>query len=90
MLAGIRHQAEMTTKLRSPHAGMNAIWRLPAHGRPTAGRHGDRLRKFKATLIGKVSEATTHRCRGSAPALETAVAIADLLGDIISAGRSAP
>ena len=72
-------------------AAMNAMYRLPAHEKPTlpAGT-ADRLRKFKATLLDEVNEIEEiiEATEAGAPELETAVAIADLLGDIIVYCRS--
>ena len=72
-------------------AAMNAMYRLPAHERPTLpAETADRLRKFKATLLDEVNEIDDiiASVEAAAPALETTVAIADLLGDIIVYCRS--
>ena len=71
-------------------AAMNAMYRLPAHPNPTLPADtADRLRKFKATLLDEVNEIDEimAACERQS-ALETAVAIADLLGDIVVYCRS--
>jgi hypothetical protein len=72
-------------------AAMNAMYKLPANDRPTlpAGVV-DRLVKFKATLLDEVheiDEIVKLAQEGGAP-LDIAVAIADLLGDIVVYCRS--
>ena len=72
-------------------AAMNAMYRLPANERPTLPPQvADRLMKFKATLLEEVHEideiVTLAKNGGSAP--EIAVAVADLLGDIVVYCRS--
>lgn len=72
-------------------AAMNAMYRLPMHEKPTLPADtADRLRKFKATLLDEVNEIDEiiGSVEAGAPSLETAVAIADLLGDIIVYCRS--
>jgi predicted HAD superfamily Cof-like phosphohydrolase len=72
-------------------ASMNAMYRLPAHGKPTVGDDvADRLVKFKATLLDEVHEVDeiVAMAKDGAPKLDIAVAIADLLGDIIVYCRS--
>ena len=72
-------------------AAMNAMYRLPAHEKPTLPADtADRLRKFKTTLLDEVHEIDDiiAATEAGAPPLETAVAIADLLGDIIVYCRS--
>ena len=72
-------------------AAMNAMYRLPAHEKPTLPQDpADRLRKFKATLLDEVNEIDeiVEAAKNGASALETTVAIADLLGDIIVYCRS--
>jgi len=72
-------------------AAMNAMYKLPANDQPRLSRNvQERLVKFKATLLDEVHEideivalssnAGTH--------VDIAVAIADLLGDIIVYCRS--
>ena len=72
-------------------ASMNAMYRLPAHERPTLPNDpADRLTKFKATLLEEVheiDEIVALAQRGAAP-IDIAVAIADLLGDIVVYCRS--
>ena len=72
-------------------AGMNAMYRLPQNTVPTIPADvADRLRKFKVTLSAEVSEiddivACVDR---NEPTIDIAVAIADLLGDVIVYCRS--
>ena len=72
-------------------ASMNAMYRLPAHERSTLPNDpADRLTKFKATLLEEVheiDEIVALSQRGAAP-IDIAVAIADLLGDIVVYCRS--
>ena len=72
-------------------ASMNAMYKLPAHDQPTLPADvADRLAKFKATLLDEVheiDEIVKQAQDGAAPA-DVAVAIADLLGDIIVYCRS--
>jgi hypothetical protein len=88
----IASEGDMTTESFARRIkAMNAMYRLPAHEKPTLPADtADRLRKFKATLLDEVHEiddiiAATEA--GASP-LGTAVAIADLLGDIIVYCRS--
>ena len=70
---------------------MNAMYRLPANEKPTLPADvADRLQKFKATLSDEVSEIDeiVSLANGGASALDLAVAIADLLGDVIVYCRS--
>lgn len=70
---------------------MNAMYKLPAHDTPSIPSDvADRLRKFKATLMDEVheiDEIVTAAERGD-DKLDLAVAIADLLGDVIVYCRS--
>jgi predicted HAD superfamily Cof-like phosphohydrolase len=72
-------------------AAMNAMYKLPAHDNPVVTSNvAERLTKFKATLLDEVheiDEIVTAARDGAAPA-DLAVAIADLLGDIIVYCRS--
>ncbi len=72
-------------------AAMNAMYRLPAHDRPTLPADvADRLAKFKATLLDEVheiDEIVALAKDGAAP-IDVAVAVADLLGDIMVYCRS--
>lgn len=72
-------------------AAMNAMYKLPAHERPTLPADvADRLSKFKATLLDEVheiDEIVTLAKDGAAPA-DILVAVADVLGDIIVYCRS--
>ncbi|HEV8691749.1 MAG TPA: pyrophosphatase [Ideonella sp.] len=70
---------------------MNAMYRLPAHAEPTITDDvADRLTKFKATLIDEVHEIDeiVELAQGGADKMDIAVAIADLLGDVIVYCRS--
>lgn len=70
---------------------MNAMYRLPAHGRPTVPEDiAERLVKFKATLMDEVNEIDdiVAMARADSSKLDIAVAIADLLGDIVVYCRS--
>ena len=72
-------------------AAMNAMYQLPAHDRPTLPPDiADRLVKFKATLLEEVQEIDEiSRLAGNGnDPVDIAVAIADLLGDIIVYCRS--
>ena len=72
-------------------AAMNAMYKLPASDRPALPADvAERLVKFKATLLDEVHEideiVTLSRSGGGE--IDIAVAIADLLGDIIVYCRS--
>jgi NTP pyrophosphatase (non-canonical NTP hydrolase) len=72
-------------------AAMNAMYKLPAHHSPCLPANvAERLVKFKATLIDEVHEideiVTLANNGGSAS--DIAVALADVLGDIIVYCRS--
>ncbi len=70
---------------------MNAMYRLPAHERPTLPDNtAERLLKFKATLMDEVHEIDdiAAQVAGGADAAEVLTAIADLLGDVIVYCRS--
>lgn len=72
-------------------AAMNAMYRLPQHAAPhIPGDVADRLKKFKATLLDEVNEIDeiVMSAERQAPAVEIAVALADLLGDITVYCRS--
>jgi len=70
---------------------MNAMYKLPANDRPTLPHNvPERLVKFKATLLDEVheiDEIVALACSGGRP-IDIAVAVADLLGDIIVYCRS--
>jgi predicted HAD superfamily Cof-like phosphohydrolase len=72
-------------------AAMNAMYKLPANERPVLPADVvERLTKFKATLMDEVheiDEIVKLAKEGGAPA-DVAVAIADLLGDVIVYCRS--
>ena len=70
---------------------MNAMYRLPAHAEPTITDDvADRLKKFKATLLDEVHEIDeiVELAEQGADKMDIAVAIADLLGDVIVYCRS--
>jgi predicted HAD superfamily Cof-like phosphohydrolase len=72
-------------------AAMNAMYRLSAHDRPTLPADvAERLVKFKATLLDEVHEIDqiVELAKSGAPAIDLAVAVADLLGDIVVYCRS--
>ncbi|NKA06371.1 hypothetical protein GO307_04649 [Ralstonia solanacearum] len=72
-------------------AAMNAMYGLPAHDSPTVPNDvAERLAKFKATLMDEVHEVDDiiAMARTGSSKLDIAVAIADLLGDIIVYCRS--
>ena len=72
-------------------AQMNTMYKLPAHETPTLPADtADRLTKFKATLMDEVHEIDeiVQLARNGAEPLDVAVALADLLGDVIVYCRS--
>ena len=81
----------MTKSFAQRIAAMNAMYKLPASERPAVPADvAERLAKFKATLMDEVheiDEIVKLAQDGGAPA-DVAVAIADLLGDIIVYCRS--
>ncbi len=81
----------MTKTFAQRIAAMNAMYKLPANARPAVPPEvADRLVKFKATLLDEVHEIDeiVELSKSGAEPLEVAVAIADLLGDIIVYCRS--
>jgi len=81
----------MTKPFAERIAAMNAMYKLPAHVRPTLPADvADRLARFKATLLDEVHEIDeiVKLAQDGAAALDIAVAVADLLGDIIVYCRS--
>jgi len=81
----------MTKTFAQRIAAMNAMYKLPAHQRPTVPAEvADRLVKFKATLLDEVHEIDeiVELANSGAAPMEVAVAIADLLGDIVVYCRS--
>src|SRR5438128_8754207 len=81
----------MTRPFHERIGAMNAMYRLAAHDTPAVPDDvTDRLVKFKATLMDEVHEVDDIVAMASsgASALDVAVAIADLLGDIIVYCRS--
>jgi len=82
---------EMNKTFAQRIAAMNAMYKLPANQRPTVPAEvADRLVKFKATLLDEVHEIDeiVELSKSGAEPMEVAVAIADLLGDIIVYCRS--
>jgi NTP pyrophosphatase (non-canonical NTP hydrolase) len=72
-------------------AAMNAMYKLPANDRPSLPADvADRLTKFKATLLDEVHEIDeiVQLSKNGGAALDIAVAMADLLGDIMVYCRS--
>src|SRR3954463_2027102 len=72
-------------------AAMNAMYKLPACSTPTLPADvAERLGKFKATLLDEVHEIDdiVALAQSGGNASEIAVAIADLLGDVIVYCRS--
>ena len=81
----------MNKPFKARIAAMNAMYKLPACDRPTLPVDvADRLVKFKATLLDEVHEidAIVSAAKSGAAPEDVAVAIADLLGDIIVYCRS--
>jgi len=72
-------------------AAMNAMYKLPACDSPTLPDNvADRLVKFKATLLEEVHEIDeiVQLANSGSSAADVAVAIADVLGDIMVYCRS--
>jgi predicted HAD superfamily Cof-like phosphohydrolase len=72
-------------------AAMNAMYKLPANERPTLPENVvDRLVKFKATLLDEVHEIDeiVELAKNGGATIDIAVAVADLLGDIMVYCRS--
>jgi NTP pyrophosphatase (non-canonical NTP hydrolase) len=81
----------MTKTFAQRIASMNAMYKLPAHDRPSLPEDVvDRLIKFKATLLDEVHEIDeiVQLSKNGGAAIDIAVAIADLLGDIMVYCRS--
>jgi len=81
----------MTRPFAQRIAAMNAMYKLPAHSRPTLPEDvAERLLKFKATLLDEVREIDdiVPLSRNAGAPVDIAVAIADLLGDIMVYCRS--
>lgn len=81
----------MSIKFRERIRTMNMMYRLPVNDVPTIPMDAaDRLKKFKKTLIDEVNEIDEiiGLCIESKSPSEIAVAIADLLGDLIVYCRS--
>ncbi|MGH9810434.1 MAG: pyrophosphatase [Terriglobia bacterium] len=81
----------MTRTFAQRIAAMNAMYKLPANERPALPADvADRLARFKSTLMDEVheiDEIVKLAKDGDAP-VDIAVAIADLLGDVIVYCRS--
>jgi NTP pyrophosphatase (non-canonical NTP hydrolase) len=72
-------------------AAMNAMYKLAANERPTLPENVvDRLVKFKATLLDEVHEIDeiVELAKNGGATVDIAVAVADLLGDIMVYCRS--
>ncbi|WP_137891148.1 pyrophosphatase [Ramlibacter sp. 2FC] len=81
----------MTSTFADRIAAMNAMYRLAAYDTPNVPDDvAGRLVKFKATLMDEVHEVDdiVAMAKSGASKLDVAVAIADLLGDIIVYCRS--
>jgi predicted HAD superfamily Cof-like phosphohydrolase len=81
----------MTKSFAHRIAAMNAMYKLPVNSRPTLPADvADRLTRFKATLLDEVHEIDeiVKQAKEGGGAADIAVAIADLLGDIIVYCRS--
>ena len=81
----------MTNPFAQRIAAMNAMYRLPAHSQPSLPADVvDRLLKFKATLLDEVHEIDeiVQLSKNGGAAIDIAVALADLLGDIMVYCRS--
>ena len=81
----------MTKPFAQRIAAMNAMYKLPANDRPSLPADVvDRLMKFKATLLDEVHEIDeiVQLSKDGAAAIDIAVALADLLGDIMVYCRS--
>jgi predicted HAD superfamily Cof-like phosphohydrolase len=81
----------MTKPFAQRIAAMNAMYKLPANHRPALPADvADRLVKFKATLLDEVHEIDeiVALSMNGAAAVDIAVAVADLLGDIVVYCRS--
>jgi NTP pyrophosphatase (non-canonical NTP hydrolase) len=81
----------MTRPFKQRIAAMNAMYRLPANEQPSLPADvADRLLKFKATLLDEVHEIDeiVQLSKNGGAAIDIAVALADLLGDIMVYCRS--
>jgi len=80
-----------TPSFRERIVAMNAMYKLPSHDSPAVPPDvADNLKKFKATLLDEVEEIDEiiESAQNGADQLHIAVALADLLGDIIVYCRS--
>ena len=85
-----KHQ-NMNKPFAARIAAMNAMYKLPASDQPSLPADtADRLVKFKATLMDEVHEIDdiVQLAKNGGHAADIAVAIADLLGDIMVYCRS--
>jgi predicted HAD superfamily Cof-like phosphohydrolase len=79
----------MTKPFHERIAAMNAMYKLPASDQPVVPDDvAERLVKFKATLMDEVHEIDEIVAMAGKGADKMAVAIADLLGDVIVYCRS--
>ena len=81
----------MTKSFAQRIAAMNAMYKLPANDQPTLPADVvDRLVKFKATLLDEVHEIDeiVALSKNGSATIDIAVAVADLLGDIMVYCRS--
>lgn len=81
----------MTKPFAQRIAAMNAMYKLPINEQPSLPTDVvDRLVKFKATLLDEVHEIDdiVALSKNGAAAIDIAVAVADLLGDIMVYCRS--
>ncbi len=81
----------MTRPFAQRIAAMNAMYKLPANDQPTLPADVvDRLVKFKATLLDEVHEIDeiVALSKNGSATIDIAVAVADLLGDIMVYCRS--
>src|SRR5689334_13202469 len=72
-------------------AAMNAMYKLPSHTTPVVPENvAERLAKFKATLLDEVHEIDdiVALAKNGAARADIAVALADVLGDIVVYCRS--
>jgi len=83
--------AKMKKTFAQRIAAMNAMYKLPAGDRPALPVDvADRLVKFKATLLDEMHEIDeiVQLSKNGGAAIDVAVALADLLGDIMVYCRS--
>jgi hypothetical protein len=88
---GIKQEPQMSQTFSERIASMNKMYRLPAHETPTIPDDvTGRLLKFKDTLMDEVHEIDdiVAMAKAGSSHLDLAVAIADVLGDVIVYCRS--